>query len=433
MSDQNKNDKAWEKLFDKYKILESIESQGIYEITASQIKEFREPRLMTKFDHRNNMPTLFRSNKLSILPITRGNYVIGKMNAYHKFEENKSEIINVQFPEYLQSIDYENITSEAIAINTAYVSGILSNFMEEERIFPTVCGRMSSGSFGFNILRTNKEGFFSLDVENSQVEIDGGYEGIESLMLLEAKNALSDDFLIRQLYYPYRLWKKKIGKKVRPVFLTYSNGIFTLNEYVFEEERNYNSLLLVKEQRYAIQAQEIEILDIIRIYKQTKKVTEPEGVPFPQANSFSRIVNLCELLFEAKSLSKEAITSTYDFDARQTDYYTNAAKYLGLVEKFSGEDGISFRLTSKGQELFKLNIYKRNLEYVRLILEHKAFYLTFKDYIDTLNMPSTDRIVEHMKAARVYNVGTLDTFKRRTSTIKGWINWILDLTKNVFE
>lgn len=427
MNEQNKNDKAWEKLFDKYNILDTVNNEGIYEITASQIKEFREPRLMTKFDHRNNLPILFKNNKLSILPITRGSYVIGKMNTYHKFEENRSDIINVQFPDYLQSIDYENITSEAVAINTAYVSGILRDFIGEDHIVPTVNGRMSSSTFSFDILKMNKEGFYSINVENSQVEIDGGYEGIESLTLLEAKNSLADDFLIRQLYYPYRLWKGKIGKKVRPVFLTYSNGIFTLNEYAFTEEGRYNSISLVKEQRYAIQNQEIELLDIVKVYKKVKIAKEPEGIPFPQANSFSRIVNLCELLFEAKYLSKDDITSTYDFNARQTDYYTNAAKYLGLVEKFNTDEGISFRLTTKGREIFKLNIYKRNLEYVQLILEHKAFYLTFKDYIETLSMPSTDKIVEHMKVSKPYNVGTVDTFKRRTGTIKGWINWILDL------
>ncbi|MDY3367500.1 DUF7226 domain-containing protein, partial [Zhenhengia yiwuensis] len=91
------------------------------------------------------------------------------------------------------------------------------------------------------------------------------------------------------------------------------------------------------------------------------------------------------------------------------------------------DEVICFRITTKGQEIFKLNIYKRNLEYVRLILEHKAFYLTFKDYIETLDMPSTDKIVEYMKVSKPYNVGTIDTFKRRTGTIKGWINWILDL------
>lgn len=46
------NDTAWESLFDKYHILTEIEQNGQFIISANQIKEFREPRLMTKFDHK---------------------------------------------------------------------------------------------------------------------------------------------------------------------------------------------------------------------------------------------------------------------------------------------------------------------------------------------------------------------------------------------
>ena len=37
-------------------------------------------------------------------------------------------------------------------------------------------------------------------------------------MIVEAKNATVDDFLVRQLYYPYRLWQAKTYKEVKPVF-----------------------------------------------------------------------------------------------------------------------------------------------------------------------------------------------------------------------
>ncbi len=40
----------------------------------------------------------------------------------------------------------------------------------------------------------SKSGVLKFDVKNSQIEIDGGYEGLESLSLIEAKNSLSKDF-----------------------------------------------------------------------------------------------------------------------------------------------------------------------------------------------------------------------------------------------
>ncbi|WP_043013222.1 type II restriction enzyme, partial [Clostridium perfringens] len=170
---KGKNDIAWEILFNKYNIISEINEKGKFEITAKQINEVREARLMTKFDHKVNLPKIFADNKLSILPITRGSYIISKFEAYSKFEDTNSEIVRVQFPDYIESIDYENISSEAMAINCAYVSGIIHDFIEDEGLVPTVNGRMSSDLFSFNIKSNN--GDMNVEVKNSQIEIDGGY------------------------------------------------------------------------------------------------------------------------------------------------------------------------------------------------------------------------------------------------------------------
>ena len=42
---------------------------------------------------------------------------------------------------------------------------------------------MSSLDFNFNI--NAKNGLLNVNVQNSQIEIDGGYEGINSLSLIE--------------------------------------------------------------------------------------------------------------------------------------------------------------------------------------------------------------------------------------------------------
>jgi len=75
---KSKNDIAWEELFEKHGIINEIMNNGYFEITSKQINKFREARLMTKFDHKSNLPQLFERNKLSILPITRGSYVISQ-------------------------------------------------------------------------------------------------------------------------------------------------------------------------------------------------------------------------------------------------------------------------------------------------------------------------------------------------------------------
>lgn len=111
MSD-SKNDVAWNYIFEKYKIVENIRCNGKFEINANQIKESkREPRLMTKFDYKSQLPTLFLKHNLSILPISRGSYVISDVETFLKFDENEVEVVRVEFPAYLETIDYNNLSS----------------------------------------------------------------------------------------------------------------------------------------------------------------------------------------------------------------------------------------------------------------------------------------------------------------------------------
>ena len=393
------NDKAWEKLFDKYNILRCVGESGLYEITAKQINEFREARLMTKFDHRINLPILFEENKLSILPITRGSYVIANVEAYHDFESPVTEINKVVAPDFIHSIDFENITSEATAINVAYLSGILADFIGEETLLPTVNGRMSSDRFDFNIYNKVFSRLQNITVVNSQIEVDGGYEGFDSLTLIEAKNSLSDDFLVRQLYYPFRLWQGKVRKPVKPVFF------------------NYNSIVLVKQKNYTLEQEEIQLDEIISLFNQVQLTEEPIGIPFPQADSFKRVINICELLNENEFLTREEITYNYDFDIRQTNYYTDACRY------------VEYSLTDKGKSIFRLNLKSRNLSFVKCILEKRSFNEAFREYLSELELPSRNEIVKIMEESGLYNVNSESTYKRRASTISGWVNWILDLAR----
>lgn len=422
---KSKNDIAWEKIFEKYNIIDDVLNNGHSIISSTNINEFREARLMTKFDHKSQLPKLFADNNLSILPTSRGGYVIGNFETFSDFNIDNVAITPIEFPTFLESLDYRDITSEATAINCAFVSKILHDFTEEDSLLPTVSGRMSSSSFDFNI--NSGTGLFNVNVGNSQIEIDGGYEGDNSLNLIEAKNYISDDFLVRQLYYPYKLWIGKLHKQVRPIFLTYTNGTFHLREYAFTDINHYNSLILVKHKKYVVQDGAINIEIVQEILDKTKMVKEPE-IPFPQADSFERVINLCELLKQKDFITKEEITQSYDFDARQTDYYSNAGKYLGLLE--TGKDSLTGQigcyLTPKGKQVFSLNLIDRQKEFIKIIVSHSAFKQTLKLYFENGEMPTKENIVEIMKKSKLHKVGSDSTYFRRASTITGWIYWIMN-------
>ena len=73
---------AWEILFERHQIAQRVEEDGCFRISAAEINTVREARLMAKFDQSLRLPEVFRRNRLSILPVTRGEYVIGPFETH---------------------------------------------------------------------------------------------------------------------------------------------------------------------------------------------------------------------------------------------------------------------------------------------------------------------------------------------------------------
>ena len=418
------NDSAWEALFQKYDILSRIAAEGQFFISANQIKAFREPRLMTKFDHRVNLPALFADNGLAILPVTRGDYVIAPFAAYHDFEPPQGAPRRVRLPVGLQSLAPRFLVSEAIALNCAAACGILEDFLEDEAVVPTVSGRMGSGRFSFSIDVPGGER--EVVVNNAQIEIDAACEGRRFLSLFEAKRDLADDFLVRQLYYPYRVWSERVTKPVKSVFLVFTNGVFHLYEYRFEQPERYCSLRLVKQRSYTLTTG-ITRSDIGQLLTAAPLLPEPE-ISFPQANSMARVVNLAELL-SGRDMTRDEITAEYAFDARQTNYYTDAGRYLGLMEKDRRDGTVCFRLSALGRRILSMDLRERQLALAGQILGHRAFREAMGLCLRSGEMPPAGAVVEIMKASGLYHVASDSTYFRRASTVTGWLNWILDLAE----
>lgn len=423
MSKGSKNDRAWQLLFSELDILAVIRQKGFSEIASATINQYREARLMTKFDYSSQLPEIFKKHGLGILPTSRGTYIISDFAIFHDFKSSHPPIVNFTFPSHITSIDYNSITSESTAINCAFIAGILADFTGESTLYPTINGRMASSEFSFQIeTRTTN---LNIEVNNAQIEIDAGYEGEASIYLIEAKNVLSDDFLIRQLYYPFRLWSKKLNKRIHPLFLTYTNGIFHLREYTFDNLYEYRSIRLVKEKRYAFATQRMRNEDLIKLVKNNACVLEP-NIPFPQANSFERLINLCELIEAEGKLSRSFVTRNYDFDIRQTNYYTDAGRYLGLIDKQNTNGDAQYVLTAKGRQLFDQPIVQRNHAFIELISSHSAFKEVLKTYLQQGEIPDKDAIVRIMKSAQLYNINSESTYYRRASTIAQWVKWIVE-------
>ena len=75
----------------------------------------------------------------------------------------------------------------------------------------------------------------------------------------------------------------------------------------------------------------------------------------------------------------------------------------------------------------KMGYKQRQLALCRCVLSHGSFADTLKAYFETGVMPEKKEIVQIMKKTEVYNVKSDVTFWRRSSTIRGWVNWIVGL------
>lgn len=426
----SKNDAAWEELFKRHSTLDSVTQDGFHQISATHINALREARLMTKFDHKIQLPKIFQDNNLTIQPNSRGTYVIGRFASYQDLPDDSSSPIEIiPFPPDIETISPDNLFSESMALLCAYNSGMIANLLGEESSL-TVLGRMSTGKFSYSINDIGKTHRHSISVENSQCEIDSGFEGRKRFALIEAKNEGVNDFLIRQLYYPYRLWKPQTTKEVVPVFLSISDGIFSFYVYRFAEESHYNSIELLSHKKYQIGTTDIELEDIVKTLNSTTILPEPKGIPFPQSDSFGRIIDLLMQLYAAQpTLSQEDITTNHAFDTRQTQYYTNAGAYLGLIErKQSREQGVTYSLTEKGSMIMAKKLRARNLSLVDAILEHGVFNQAVRLYLQQGGKPTRIQVEAIMREANLEGIDKeSSTIPRRAQTVLAWTDWIMAL------
>lgn len=426
-------DRKWEKIFDDLDVLDHIKRDGYYVISSNTINQYKEARLMTNFDHISSLPNIFHYNDLAILPTRRGEYMIAHFDAYQRLHTDDRTLLTdrkeIVFPDWIETISPKNITSESTTINAAAATGIIQDLFNEDHIIQTVSGRMSSKDFTFNISDTVRGGQYTLDVNNAQVEIDGGFETPDKLILFEAKNTTLDTFLIRQLYYPYQLWAKQTRKEVVPVFLQYVNDTFNFSVFAFDDVNDYSSIRLVKRKNYIFGGEHTTLDDLADIFRQVPIVPEDASIPFPQANTFTRVIGVVESIWNSPHgfITLEDLSLSNDFVMRQAQYYSRAAIYLGLVEQVMNN---KYVLTDLGEKYIQGKRRERNLLIAGQILEHQSFHAVFGQGLRRGAPLNTEDTYNFLDSKKYYEAHlSPSTRKRRASTISSWVRYLFDLVE----
>ena len=419
------NDIAWEKVFETHNLLSHIESDGFVEVNAEDLKVFREPRLMAKIDHANNRPSIMKKNDLMLFSVSNSRYRIGPYDMFQQLPEWEApgENVNlVQVPKHLETLDVENITSENAVLYSALSSGMIEDFLGE-KVEPTVSGRMRTGKFNFR-LNHKVLGSHRVEVDRAQVEIDSGLEGEKAFYIIEIKNHISADFNRRQLFFPLALWQNKIDKPIRTVFLTFSNDVFDFYEFDWEDKDNMSSSHMVEHKRYVFEKRKNEKFSLYEwaLGQQSVSSRLLNDVPFPQADSFERVIDLVSFLIESPK-SVDDLAQHYDFDPRQSDYYFNAARFLGLAQLDPSKNRTATELAIK---IFNLPPKDKYVELGKILLNFASVrdtYLRLKVNSGTVNLSDVMNIVS--SSGEAFNVGEESTLRRRSQTILSWANWLI--------
>lgn len=423
------NDEAWSRFFSKTGVLAEIAEKGLAYVSADELKIHgqREPRLMAKLDTLSERPQPFKQHDLNILPVQNGLYVVYKdpqNGLYYKFD---SEVDDTQPEKFISTIDLESFdsfrkgtSSESQVIDFAYLSSLFQHFCNCSTMHLTIRGRSYTGSFCFDLPAGR------INVSNVQIEIDSGYESADSIILIEAKIGRRSDFNVRQLVYPFMEWSHRSKKQIRPIFLTYSNGEYLLTE--FAVGGNFGDVRIISNKAFVINDNPKASIDLDSMLCNSYPHDEPEGIPFPQADDMNKIVDLVRLL-ESGTANKRMIADFFEFDERQSDYYANAAAYLGLAQRNKAAGG--FELTRLGRDFLLLSSRSQRTRALigRMLASPslRGCVLLLKDNYFDFERVSLNAIQSVLVANARVSPGA-DTLARRARTVRMWLAWLL---KNV--
>ncbi len=400
---------AWEKVF---AIKNYDLTKNLHSITAKEIKQItgEEPRIMAKFDSSMDLPNIMKKNGYFLLPVKNGEYAIVRGNGFHTLEKTRD------WTNHTSRIKFNLTTagrglSEMQYLDYSFNSGALEDILDITPLYQSIRGREYSKQFHFAVDKTK------INVESVQLEVDSGLEGEDSIVLIEAKVKSPEDFIIRQLFYPYNHFRiVSPDKRVIPVFFVYepSSQLYHFWIYEFTDPANYNSIRLKEIKSLMISTeQEIKLSDI-----------KPKGIVnykdlIPQANDLNKVIELAFKVKEGVNHYKK-VAEYFKFNERQSSYYREAAEALGLVISEKG----AYQLTDIGKHLVALPAEKRNLFMVELLSDFSLIKrsLNILESNGKLLQDDLENIIEQQSYL------SQSTISRRAGSLKRWLEWISEAT-----
>jgi len=409
-------DEAWSRIW--YSIPVTLKNGMSQIITAKQIKEHGnhiEPRIACHFDTSKKLPKVMVKTHTFPLPVKNGQYIIVKGKGFHKLEE-----INDKPKDFVSlmgmSINSLGGSGESKFLAYADNSGLISHFLNRGEIFKWDEGRQYTNPFDFYV-----DDVGPIHQESVQIQVDGLFIQENYACVMEAKSRPIDDFIIRQLYYPYRQWKINF-EVVDPVFLIVEpeQRIYRFWQYRFANEENYSSIELVRSAIYRIIEEKRDSSEIEKVETNTDL-----GWNVPQADDFEKIAKL-PLLVNMGLNDSVKLSDAMDFHVRQSSYYSQACEFVGLIERVSKGRGFKYQLTEIGRDYINSPQPKRIEILAKLLMSVPSMKLIYDRLNEISNQKSPQYLTSKDIAVMLGDVSNLSgkTPYRRAKTIFSWFKWL---------
>lgn len=408
---------AWEKL-----VRERVNTAlDLVTLTKTDIESVtgNELRLMAKVDHQADLPDALRRHGYFILPVKNGEYVLVRENGYHTLE-NLPEPPKIFRPK----LDFELETlsvgdSESQHLDYCLHVGLIEKFASTVGLRQTIRNRKRMPAIEFHVGRIGP-----IQVTAGvQTEVDMGCEGRNEIVLIEAKTGEPSDFIIRQLFYPYRKWRLEIPhKQIRTLFFCSTEiagrRFYKFWEFEFTNDDQYKSLRLKQGEAFLVEPERksLTVDDLLRLHVAGK--AKPEYWNVPQADTFKRVAEIPLLVAQGINTSAK-VAEYYKFAPRQSSYYRQAAEFLGLVQSDANH---RYVLTDLGNEYANLPTDERR-KLLAGILVHfppmrAALEVSKRGAEHEVGRKEISALIE-----RNSKIGS-STPDRRASTLLAWLRWL---------
>jgi len=439
--------KHWEEIFRSTSLLEEIRQRGWIRLRTQDLREryHAEPRLLKKVDEYESLPDVFRNYGIVPISLTNQEYVLLQIG-----EGGKPLFPTLPSPKglprwqdtrtltkFLTLPWATGFTNESQALDAAYLSGILSDFVREEELYLTIRGRMRFRHeipLRFyteeGIKEFFEEGGKPLTASGFQLEIDAGYESPHFVYLIEAKKRIQKSFNLRQVVFPYHLWNHILRgeKTVRSLFLVYTNPYYFLYEIEITDPSVLNAIRITRSAWYALGTPPLSLEEVQKLITTLHPKEIPE-TPFPQADSLLRIYNLLEVLTQRENMTPEEVATEEEFDIRQGHYYLSAAEWLGWIKQAKQEQRI---LTKIGRQIAKGDTVQRALLTMKSLAQRPVFHESFEWWVKHRNLPPKPKITHWIKqASQQRKIKPLSgaTPARRAQTVLAWLRLLYPMVK----